>query len=102
MALANPRWGSISLAVAIVAAMAVAWPQAARAERAQQPKTETEGQAPRSEDLSKRLDRTDGVIRPPQSIDPEIHVPAPQPNPGTTKVIPPPGTPGGDQSVDPK
>jgi hypothetical protein len=100
MALANPRWRSISAAVAIAAAIAAACQQAALAERAQQPKSET--QAPRSEDLSKRLDRTDGVIRPPQSIDPDIHVPAPQPNPGTTPVIPPPGTPGGDQSVDPK
>jgi hypothetical protein len=102
MALANARWWLISSTVAIAAATAASWPQAVLAERAQQPKTETEGQAPPSEDLSKRLDRTDGVIRPPQTIDPEIHAPVPEPNPGTTPVIPPPGTPGGDQSIEPK
>jgi hypothetical protein len=97
--MANRTWYAILIAMAALAA----WPYAALAERAEQPKSETEGQAPRSqEDLSKRLDRTDGVIRPPDAIDPDIHAPAPQPNPGTTPVIPPPGTPGGDQSVEPK
>jgi hypothetical protein len=98
MAMANR--GSVLSVMAMVAA---SWPVLATglalAERAQQPKSETE--APQ-EDLSKRLDRTDGVIRPPDRIDPDIHVPAPQPNPGTTPVIPPPGTPGGDQSIEPK
>jgi hypothetical protein len=52
--------------------------------------------------LSDKLQRTEGVIRPPSGIDPEITTPAPVPNPGTTPVIPPPGSPGGDQSVNPK
>ncbi len=52
--------------------------------------------------LSDKLERTDGVIRPPSGIDPEITTRAPAPNPGTTPVIPPPGSPGGDQSVNPK
>ena len=47
--------------------------------------------------LSDKLEATDGVIRPPGNIDPQITVPAPVPNPGTTPVIPPPGSP-----VDPK
>lgn len=59
-----------------------------------------EGTAPR-ETLSERLDRTDGVIAPPQGIDPGIRAPAPDPNPGTTPVIPPPGTPGGDMTKNP-
>lgn len=46
--------------------------------------------------LSERLDRTDGVLKPPTGIDPGIHVPAPVPNPGTTPVIPPPGSAGSD------
>jgi len=52
--------------------------------------------------LSDRLERTDGVIRPPTTATPDMTVPAPVPDPGTTPVIPPPGTPGGNQSVDPK
>ena len=43
-----------------------------------------------------------GVIRPPAEVDPGIHAPAPNPDPGTTRVIPPPGTPGGDPRVQPR
>lgn len=52
--------------------------------------------------LSDKLEASDGVIRPPANMDPEIAVPAPVPNPGTTPVIPPPGSPGGNTTVDPK
>lgn len=52
--------------------------------------------------LSDRLEKTDGVIRPPSGIAPDMTVPAPVPNPGTTPVIPPPGSPGGSQAIDPK
>jgi hypothetical protein len=52
--------------------------------------------------LSDKLDRTDGVIRPPADIAPEMSVRPPVPNPGTTRVIPPPGSPGGDQTIEPK
>jgi hypothetical protein len=44
------------------------------------------------ETLSDRLQRTDGVIKPPATGTPDMTVPAPVPNPGTTPVIPPPGT----------
>lgn len=53
--------------------------------------------------LSKRLNENDGVIVPPEAnIDEGIKVQAPDPNPGTTRVIPPPGSPGGDPSGKPK
>jgi hypothetical protein len=52
--------------------------------------------------LSDKLNRTDGVIRPPANIAPDMAVRPPVPNPGTTPVIPAPGTPGGDPTVDPK
>jgi hypothetical protein len=52
--------------------------------------------------LSDKLNRTDGVIRPPANIAPDMTVRPPVPNPGTTPVIPPLGTPGGDQSIEPK
>ena len=51
--------------------------------------------------LSEKLEASDGVIKP-RDVDPEITAPAPVPNPGTTPVIPPPGSPGGNQSIVPK
>ncbi len=54
------------------------------------------------ETLSERLDRNSGVIHPPAGVDPGIAVPVPDPDPHSTPVIPPPGTPGGNPSVQPK
>ena len=51
--------------------------------------------------LSEKLDRTDGVIRPPANIAPDMAVRAPVPDPGTTRVIPPSGVSGGDQTAEP-
>lgn len=52
------------------------------------------------EPLTQKLEESNGVLKPPKGIDPGFHK-AP-PAEGTMKVIIPPGTPGGDQSVDPK
>lgn len=52
--------------------------------------------------LSEKLERSDGVIRPPAGVAPDMTVPAPVPNPGTTRVIPPPGSPGGNPRLDPR
>lgn len=52
--------------------------------------------------LSDRLRNSRGVITPPGNVDPDIRVPAPVPNPGTTPVIPPPGTPGGADAPTPR
>lgn len=60
-----------------------------------------EGTAP-NEPLGQQLSRSKGVIEPPAGIDPGIETRAPQPNTPTMPVIPPPGTPGGDQSIQPK
>ena len=53
-----------------------------------------------SGNLSDKLARSDGVICPPDHVDPEIK--APTPPSGVMPVIPPPGSPGGDQSIKPK
>jgi hypothetical protein len=50
--------------------------------------------------LSEKLARSDGVICPPDQVDPEIK--APTPPGGPMPVVPPPGSPGGDPSVRPK
>ena len=52
------------------------------------------------ENLSDILARSEGVICPPVHVDPEIEKPTPPG--GNIPVIPPPGSPGGDQSVKPK
>ena len=53
-----------------------------------------------SEPLSDKLAQSKGIICPPASVDPQMQVTPP--GGGKLKVIPPPGTPGGDQSVQPK
>jgi hypothetical protein len=53
-----------------------------------------------SEPLSDKLAQSKGIICPPAGIDREMQV-AP-PDGGRLKVIPAPGTPGGDPSVQPK
>lgn len=65
---------------------------------------DVKGDAPRiggdNRNLSDRLADSKGVICPPAGVDPEIQV-AP-PGDGKLKVIPPPGSPGGDPNVQPK
>lgn len=62
----------------------------------------TTGSTRSNEPLSEKLEKSEGVIRPPENISPDMTVPAPVPNPGTTPVIPPPGSPGGSQAIQPK
>ncbi|MGC1409879.1 MAG: hypothetical protein WA864_13130 [Acetobacteraceae bacterium] len=50
--------------------------------------------------LSDKLSRQQGMLQPP-AVDPGIRVPAPR-SQGTMPVIPPPGTAGGDEKVEPK
>jgi hypothetical protein len=52
------------------------------------------------EQLGDRLAQSDGVLCPPPNIDPAMRAPAPET--GKMPVIPPPGSPGGDQSMRPK
>ncbi len=51
-------------------------------------------------DLSDKLADSKGVICPPAGVDPAM--PVAPPGGGEIKVVPPPGSPGGDQSVQPK
>ncbi len=53
------------------------------------------------EPLGKKLDRTDGVIHPPQGVDPGVTIPPPLTG-SSMPVIPPPGTPGGNPAIEPK
>jgi hypothetical protein len=60
----------------------------------------TVGQGSNSKPLSDKLAESHGVICPPTGLDPQMQVPPP--GGGRLKVIPAPGTPGGDQNVQPK
>lgn len=51
--------------------------------------------------LSAKLAQSNGVICPPGGVDPQMATPPPQAG-GTMPVIPPPGSPGGNQNVQPK
>jgi hypothetical protein len=51
---------------------------------------------------SDKLNRSGGVIKPNDNIDPKMQVPAPDPGPTSTPIIPPPGSPGGNPNVVPK
>src|SRR5882757_4413108 len=50
--------------------------------------------------LSDQLADSKGVICPPAGVDPEMRQPPPQG--GTIKVVPPPGSPGGNPAIQPK
>jgi hypothetical protein len=54
---------------------------------------------PSNQTLSEKLDRTEGVLCPP-NVDPDIK--APTPDVGPMPIIPPPGSPGGDPTIRPK
>jgi hypothetical protein len=59
----------------------------------------TTGQA--AEPLGDKLAKSDGVLCPPPGVDPEIRAPTP-PDAGNMPVIPPPGSPSGNQNLRPK
>jgi hypothetical protein len=67
---------------------------------AQQPDASAKGSG--DVPLSKKLDKSEGVIKPPQGVDPEIHQEPPAKTGDKMPVIIPPGEPGGDQSIQPK
>lgn len=90
---------------AILAMPTLAWPQAPNgniAKSGPQDRNSARPEAKPGETLGERLDRSKGIIKAPLGVDPEIRKPAPNPNPETMPVIPPPGTPGGNRSVEPK
>ena len=55
-----------------------------------------------NQSLSDKLDKSGGVIKPAEGVDPQIVQPAPVPDPNSTPVIPPPGTPRGPPGPEPK
>ena len=52
--------------------------------------------------LTEKLDKSDGVLKPPTGVDPEIREPIPEDFNSDMPVIPPPGEAQGNQTVPPK
>ncbi|MDE2362866.1 MAG: hypothetical protein KGM42_09325 [Hyphomicrobiales bacterium] len=59
-------------------------------------------QLPPGGSLSEKLEKSNGVVRPPPDVDPKMAKPAPNPHPNSMPVIPPPGAPGGRNDIEPK
>jgi hypothetical protein len=107
------------MAVAALGAAMTACPAWSQTSPSQVPQTvpeQRQGQPPRPGDqsgpqqgtstapsgsLSDELSRTGGVVQPPATGDQGVVAP-PKAGPQSTPVIPPPGTPGGNQEVQPK
>ena len=87
---------AIAAACWLPASAYAAGPPGSAAERGQEPSTDAA-----SGDLSERLKQSEGVIKPPENIDPGLQKKPPDDS-GKMPVIPPPGSPGGDPNVRPK
>jgi hypothetical protein len=97
--------GAGALLTLMAAVTAPAAAQTSAAPQMQKPDADSPKPSPTmpstGEDLSRKLDRSNGVIKPPAGVDPGMPVEhgkttAPMP------VIPPPGSPGGNPRVQPK
>jgi len=92
---------------ALTIAVALCFSGAAVGYAAEQPGSATEratppsGESRPSDHLSERLNRSGGVIKPPENVDPGLQKKPPDDS-GKMPVIPPPGSPGGDPNVKPK
>lgn len=91
----------VCVALASASVPAVACAQTAPNQSAPSPKNPSDSDGDQT--LSDRLSRDKGVIRPPDVEAPNGIEKTPPEQPGRTMpVIPPPGSPGGDPSVEPK
>jgi hypothetical protein len=88
---------ALVLGCCLIAAIAVSGPAFAQTETMPPPKSQRtipekdpSANSGSNTNLSKKLDRTNGVIAPPSDVDPGIQKSAPVPNPNSTRVIPPP------------
>ena len=95
------RFAALAIAAACwllpVPIASAAEPSGLAAQRGKEPSTD----AAASDDLSERLKQSEGVIKPPENIDPGLQKKPPDDS-GKMPVIPPPGSPGGDPNVKPK
>jgi hypothetical protein len=92
--------GPSSLAPALAQTSALPGPSEPRSDRSPPQDPGSTGSTCPGGSLSDRLRRCDGVIPPPNNLNPDNTIEPP--DTGRTPVIPPPSSPGGDQQTDPK
>ena len=95
---------TVTLSAAVIAASAQTDPTPPGTIEDNKPaqKDDTKPKSDNSKPLSEKLKESEGVIKPPAAVDPEIRKPPPDTTGEKMPVIIPPGEPGGDQSVQPK
>jgi hypothetical protein len=97
------RYGRALLFVLLLAARAdsgVAWAEQAPPSTQQCPEDDAK-RPPRTDNPSDQLADTKGIVCPPAGVDPAIEIKPPSTD-GAIKVIPAPGTPGGNPEEQPK
>jgi hypothetical protein len=85
---------------ALLIALATSWTAFAQPQKSDSKACANSAQNSPNQTLSDKLSQSGGVICPPGNVDPAMKAPTPQD--GTTPVIPPPGSPGGNPNVQPK
>lgn len=85
---------NVKTGIALVAFATVALAQNSVAQTAAPQDAPSTVQNGRSDNLSNKLNATDGVIKPTHDIDPGMHAPAPVAQPNSMPVIPPSATGG--------
>jgi hypothetical protein len=89
------------IAAALLSLVAVGTSAEQRSGRPNEGQPSAPIEPPASGTSSSDLGRSGGVINPPGEIDPAMKR-SPPPSGARMPVIPPPGTPGGDQAIKPK
>jgi hypothetical protein len=89
----------------VLAGAMIAFSPLSVAQQAPAPGAAPTPQTPQTEpgdEPSEKLDKHEGVLKPPPGVDPKIHKTPPATTGDRMPIIVPPGEPGGDQSVQPK
>ena len=96
-------FGRAAIAMAVILANSFAWTAGAQAPPASPipEKIEPPLSPSLKEGNQQQFNHENGVVRPPSDIDPEMET-KPDDRGARTPVIPPPGSPGGDENVKPK
>lgn len=91
-AISNGAYSMNRLAIVAIASLAS---MASATAQTPPPSSVREGASGSGKSLSSKLSESNGVITPKADVDPGIHVPAPDPHPNSTPVVPPAATGGG-------
>ena len=95
----SSRWVALTL-VTLLGLLSIAT-NSAEASQANKGPSNNEASQSGSDNLSGKLNNSNGVIPPPRQVDPGMTIKPPSDG-GSMRIIPPPGSAGGNQNVQPK